>query len=110
MILYLDRQERLAGCVDAIFLDLPGPWKVVASAFACLKAGGCFCSFSPCIEQVGVVWLRQRLALGPVSEADVRDTMSSYPMVGDTMLFWLSSRHFSPWYFERAGAAHVSCA
>eukprot|EP00878_Enallax_costatus_P018309 GHUV01019267.1.p1 GENE.GHUV01019267.1~~GHUV01019267.1.p1 ORF type:complete len:388 (+),score=88.38 GHUV01019267.1:192-1355(+) len=44
--------ETLAGQADAVFLDLPGPWKVVVSAAQCVKPGGMFCSFSPCIEQV----------------------------------------------------------
>jgi len=44
--------EELQSTADAVFLDLPGPWKVVPSAAACLKPDGCFCSFSPCIEQV----------------------------------------------------------
>jgi tRNA (adenine57-N1/adenine58-N1)-methyltransferase len=42
----------LHGCADALFLDLPGPWRAVPSAAACLRPDGVFCSFSPCIEQV----------------------------------------------------------
>lgn len=45
--------DSLAGSADAVFLDLPGPWKVVPSGARCLRPGGKFCSFSPCIEQVG---------------------------------------------------------
>ena len=40
------------GSADAVFLDLPGPWKCIPSVTRCLKVGGMVCSFSPCIEQV----------------------------------------------------------
>jgi hypothetical protein len=42
----------LAGAADAVFLDLPGPQRVAASAVASLRPDGMLCSFSPCIEQV----------------------------------------------------------
>ena len=42
----------LAGCCDAAFLDLPGPWKCIPSVARSLRPDGVVCSFSPCIEQV----------------------------------------------------------
>jgi tRNA (adenine57-N1/adenine58-N1)-methyltransferase len=44
--------EEMAGCADAVFLDLPGPYKCVTSVARTLRPDGVMCSFSPCIEQV----------------------------------------------------------
>jgi tRNA (adenine57-N1/adenine58-N1)-methyltransferase len=44
--------SELDGKIDAVFLDLPAPWDVVASAKRALKHDAPFCSFSPCIEQI----------------------------------------------------------
>lgn len=43
--------DELENQADAVFLDLPAPWDVVAAAKKSLKHGGMFCSFSPCTEQ-----------------------------------------------------------
>jgi len=37
---------------DAVVLDLPDPWTVVAAAWEALRVGGSFASFSPNVEQV----------------------------------------------------------
>lgn len=44
--------ESLHDRADAVFLDLPEPWKAVPSAVTCLRPDGVFCGFSPCVEQV----------------------------------------------------------
>ena len=58
----------LEGSAHAVFLDLPGPQKVAASACASLRPDGLLCSFSPCIEQVQ----RMCAALAAVGMVDLR--------------------------------------
>jgi hypothetical protein len=41
-----------AGSIDAVFLDLPEPWRVIEDCARVLRPGRHLCSYSPCIEQV----------------------------------------------------------
>ena len=38
--------------LDAIILDIPNPWEVVAHSFKALRVGGYLCTYSPLISQV----------------------------------------------------------
>ena len=60
--------ESLHGAAHAVFLDLPGPQKVAASAASCLRPDGMLCSFSPCVEQVQ----RMCLAMAAAGLTDIR--------------------------------------
>jgi len=41
-----------SGLMDAVFLDLPEPWRAVVECRRVLRPGRSLCSYSPCIEQV----------------------------------------------------------
>lgn len=51
-----EQQFGFIGCesdsIDAVFLDLPEPWKAIPHAFRILKSGRSICCYSPCMEQV----------------------------------------------------------
>lgn len=60
----------LDSIADAVFLDLPMPWKAIESAKSSLKeVGGRLCSFSPCMEQVQRMC--QQLRTSGFSDVDV---------------------------------------
>ncbi|KAI8463851.1 MAG: tRNA methyltransferase complex GCD14 subunit-domain-containing protein [Monoraphidium minutum] len=77
--------DELEGAADGVFLDLPGPWKVVASAAKCLKPNGRFCSFSPCIEQVQRT-CEQLDACGMTDIATYEVLLRNYEVTEDTLL------------------------
>ena len=56
-----DAYEGVAGDgFDAVVLDLPEPWRVVAHAERCLRRGGTFVAYTPSVAQV--MHLRESLA------------------------------------------------
>jgi tRNA A58 N-methylase Trm61 len=43
---------RPSDSIDAVFLDLPEPWRAIPHAYRILKTGRNLCCYSPCMEQV----------------------------------------------------------
>ena len=43
---------RPSNSIDAVFLDLPEPWRAIPHAYRILKSGRNICCYSPCMEQV----------------------------------------------------------
>jgi len=81
--------------VDAVFLDLPTPWRALISAKTLLRSCGMVCSFSPCIEQVQRT-VKEARELGFINfqtvEVKARDYCISYfdqnikqPFLGDNL-------------------------
>lgn len=80
--------------VDAVFLDLPTPWRALASTKTLLRACGMVCSFSPCIEQVQRT-VKEARELGFINfqtvEVKTRDFCITYdqnnkqPFLGDNL-------------------------
>jgi len=79
---------------DAVFLDLPTPWRALASAKTLLRSCGMVCSFSPCIEQVQRT-VKEARELGFINfqtvEVKARDFCITYdqnnkqPFLGDNL-------------------------
>jgi len=79
---------------DAVFLDLPTPWKALPSAKTLLRPSGMVCSFSPCIEQVQRT-VKEARDLGFINfqtvEVKARDFCITYaqnmkqPFLGDNL-------------------------
>lgn len=47
---------RPTNSIDAVFLDLPEPWRAIPHAYRILKSGRNICCYSPCMEQVVYIY------------------------------------------------------
>lgn len=87
------------GSADAVFLDLPAPYDVIAEAARVLRPDGTLCSFSPCIEQVQRTC--EQLRAGPFHS--VR-TVTAPTKTYETRLHTLEAPGFDKLHSEGNGA------
>lgn len=95
-----EQQFGFIGCesnsIDAVFLDLPEPWKAIPHAYRILKSGRSICCYSPCMEQVNKTCAKLReLNFHSIRMTEVRQR----PFEGRFIYLFLLSLLFLCYFF-----------